>query len=670
MMRQHPHLILQIHRWIAACSLCLFGAALVAAEALGSPPPWTDVTIGPGPNSSVMAYDSGRNRTVMVTEGKTWEWDGASWALRTTTGPASRAGHALAYDSARGVTVLFGGFNFDDTWEWDGATWTQRFASGPSVRYGHAMAYDSARARVVLFGGNLTSNPFYSGQTWEWDGTAWLQRSVFGPSGRGYHKLAYDSSRGFIVLYGGYGQGGPVAAPLGDTWEYNGASWTLRSASSLGSRYGHALAFDAGRARVILFGGDFNSSVLGDTWEWDGTSWTQRVIAGPPARSGHAMVYDSVRSKTVLFGGNARSALLGDTWEYDGSTWVFRGASAPGRRSGHAMAYDSARGNTLLFGGFYGSFSLGDTWEWNGASWNPRFVTGPPRREGHAMVFDSSRSRVVVFGGRSVTPNIQYLNDLWEWDGESWSQVITTGTLPPPRAGHAMAYDTRRNRLVIFGGNNGANLGDTWEWDGTTWTQRAVGGSAPAPRTFHSMVFDSARGYAVLFGGTTGGYPQFGDTWAWNGSSWTLLSGGSTDPSLLRQEHAMVYDTHRTRIVMFGGFGGLISTATWEWNGTSWARVFNQGPKYRYSHAMAFDSSRGKTVLFSGRDPAVQNHPPLGDTWEYTRRLSQPPSNQALENMNSAGNVDGLEDRLFTPVLLHENVGASNRDNVALDDVE
>ena len=51
--------------------------------------------------------------------------------------------HAVAYDTARGVTVLFGGDDDDalaDTWEWDGERWTHRPVSGPSVRNGHAMA--------------------------------------------------------------------------------------------------------------------------------------------------------------------------------------------------------------------------------------------------------------------------------------------------------------------------------------------------------------------------------------------------------------------------------------------------------------------------------------------------------------------------------------------------
>ena len=63
----------------------------------------------------------------------------------------------MAYDAARGVTVLFGGYKGrdtdDETWEWNGTAWTQRVVAGPSPRRGHAMAYDAARGVTVLFGG-------------------------------------------------------------------------------------------------------------------------------------------------------------------------------------------------------------------------------------------------------------------------------------------------------------------------------------------------------------------------------------------------------------------------------------------------------------------------------------------------------------------------------------
>ena len=42
---------------------------------------------------------------------------------------------------------------------------------------------------------------------------------------------------------------------------------------------------------------------VGDTWEWDGEEWAQQEDVGPPARVFHAMAYDAVRDRVVLFGG-------------------------------------------------------------------------------------------------------------------------------------------------------------------------------------------------------------------------------------------------------------------------------------------------------------------------------------------------------------------------------
>ena len=69
----------------------------------------------------------------------------------------------MAFDSARGVTVLFGGYfqGRAETWEWDGDTWSEIHISGPA-RWAHAMTYDSARDAIVLFGGSDGGN-----ETWE-----------------------------------------------------------------------------------------------------------------------------------------------------------------------------------------------------------------------------------------------------------------------------------------------------------------------------------------------------------------------------------------------------------------------------------------------------------------------------------------------------------------------
>ena len=64
----------------------------------------------------------------------------------------------MAYDEARGVTVLFGGRNnsssHNETWEYKDKVWTKRESLGatPPARFNHAMTYDSRRGVVVLFG--------------------------------------------------------------------------------------------------------------------------------------------------------------------------------------------------------------------------------------------------------------------------------------------------------------------------------------------------------------------------------------------------------------------------------------------------------------------------------------------------------------------------------------
>src|SRR5262249_58787461 len=129
----------------------------------------------------------------------TWEWDGANWLQRLPAqSPPPRWAHALAYDAVHGRTVLFGGANstfipsaYGDTWEWDGSNWFQRVTSpAPSARFLHALAYDSARGRTVLFAGIGASD------TWEWDGGTWTLRSpATNPAARSGHALAFDSLR-------------------------------------------------------------------------------------------------------------------------------------------------------------------------------------------------------------------------------------------------------------------------------------------------------------------------------------------------------------------------------------------------------------------------------------------------------------------------------------------
>jgi hypothetical protein len=259
-------------------ALTAFAATLLAVSSVGQVPDWTQVT--------------------------------------TAINPSARHEHAMAYDSARGRVVMFGGsFQPNETWEYDGVNWTQvTTASSPSARYAPAMVYDSVRGKVVMFGG-VAGN--WLNDTWEYDGVNWTQvTTASSPSARFGHAMVYDSVRGKVVMFGGY-----AGNWLNDTWEYDGASWTqVTTASSPNARDSHAMVYDSGRGKVVLFGGGGIAGLGNDTWEYDGVNWTQisPTASSPGAHWDHAMAYDSVRGKVVMFGGLGSAGLGNDTWEYDG----------------------------------------------------------------------------------------------------------------------------------------------------------------------------------------------------------------------------------------------------------------------------------------------------------------------------------------------------------------
>lgn len=299
------------------------------------------------------------------------------WWQVASSGPAGRVDHAMAYDSQRSRTVLFGGYApggvVGDTWTWDGVAWTQTASAVPARRF-HAMAHDSQRGRTVLFGGVSSS---YFGDTWEWDGSTWTQVAATGPPPRERHSMAYDSRRGRTVLFGG----GYVQYP---TW--------------VDCR---------------------------DTWEWDGIAWTRAATSGPAASEG-AMAYDELRGRAVFLGAT------GGTWEWDGVTWQQATTTGPSYRHSFAMAYDDRRARTVVFGGI-GSTFLGDTWEWDGTDWTEVAVAGPPARGNHALAYDSSRGRIVLFGGAALFP-VVFFGETWERSPPAAAVAYGNGCGRPPLA--------------------------------------------------------------------------------------------------------------------------------------------------------------------------------------------------------------------------------------------
>ena len=569
------------------------------AQGLGT---WTEVEFPGEIQNHAMAYDSAREVVVLfggspggtVDLGDTWEWDGARWESVTPAGdsPSARENHAMAYDSAREVVVMFGGSGgSDETWEFDGTGWTNvtPAAGSPAGRWEHAMAYDSVRGKVVMFGGGALS--LYD-DTWEWDGTSWAEVTPAGPkpSLRWSHSMTYDSAREVVVLFGGASEG--PQGNLNDTWEFDGVAWSEVSLTNPApqAREAHSMGYDSVRGRVVMFGG-LDGSSLGDTWEFDGLDWENVTPpSNPQARYSAALV--SLGSRLVLFGGYMGSSAYGDTWAFDGADWTQAASGErPSARWRHAMAYDSARGKVVMFGGYDASSThLNDTWEFDGVNWAEVTPSGssPSVRNSHAMAYDSARGKIVLsFGSQSVpTSNGNLLVDTWEWDGARWTEILTA-TPPPARNLHAMAYDRARQVVVMFGGQGSAALGDTWEFDGVDWTQ--VASSGPGLRYAHAMAYDRARQVVVMFGGVQTGSDYKSDTWEFDGANWTDVTPVSSPSPVERRSHAMVYESHCKRVVLFGGNNGGSPAGTpppnksdtWEFRGEAvdpWSNLGGGSP--------------------------------------------------------------------------------------------
>jgi Galactose oxidase, central domain len=289
--------------------------------------------------------------------------------------------------------------------------WTQKEDIGPSARFGHAMAYDSVRSRTILFGGSLLIGGASGSvnDTWEWNGEFWTQMANSGPAARQDHALCFDSVRQTALLFGGLSE---QNALLGDTWSWNGEDWTQLDDSGPSARSGHGMVFDSVRGRAVLFGGESAAGVLNETWEWDGQAWTQQQDTGPSPRSHHALAFDLVHNRVVLFGGNpGQLAALGDTWSWDGSIWMQLATF------GASPCFNAAMVSTdlqiVLFGGMDASNAMfRETWVFDGKHWTHRQDIGPLARVSHAMSYDAARRTIVLFGGRDLADSP--LRDTWE----------------------------------------------------------------------------------------------------------------------------------------------------------------------------------------------------------------------------------------------------------------
>ncbi|TNM95315.1 hypothetical protein fugu_016398 [Takifugu bimaculatus] len=223
----------------------------------------------------------------------------------------------------------------------------------------------------------------------------------------------------------------------------------------------------------------------------------------PAERSGHVAVID--RNTMYVWGGykNAQNHRFFDLylprteiWAYniESGVWTKHIAGGNLHTSMSGSCGVCVDGVLYLFGGSYSLEAM---------------ATAPQGPHQGSFEFDESSSFGWDSPGRGWNNHVHIL----DLETSTWSQPITTGSRPLPRAAHACA--TVGNRGYVFGGRyKNYRLNDLYYIDLDTWVwhEMSVPQHGPVGRSWHSFTPVSAD-HIFLFGGFTTERETLSDAW-------------------------------------------------------------------------------------------------------------------------------------------------------------
>jgi hypothetical protein len=565
--------------------------------------------------------------------------------------PSGRMQATAVYDPVGDRVIVYGG--------WTGSSglgqvlslqlrpapsWGPLQATGtlPPALYGHSAIYDPVRARIVYFGGITSGSP--TNQVWTLTlgpNPSWSLLTVSGtpPVPRSGQSAVYDASRDRMLVFGGY----DGSSYHNDVWELDfspSPSWSeVQATPAPGVRSGQTAVYDPGMDRMILFGGSNGTNYLADTWalSFDGGPHWVPLAAGPGARTLATSIYDPAAGGMWMFGG------LGSAGGYVGALFLSLGAapawsfpthpSAPKARWGSASCLDPVADRMVVFGGNDGSQTLNEVWALPlsaGSSWGivnpviPPPPVEPPPRLAASLFLDAGHDRLILFGGSS--DRTTGMDSTWALpfaNLDEWVELHPGGSPPPPRFSQAQAYDTKRNREIIFGGFGDTYLNDAWALsltDPESWANLSPVGGLPAPRDATGAIYDADRDRLVVFGGWDG-HARRNDVWtlplAGPSQTWQQQPPGA--PIAARSGFACAYDPMRQSMWVVGGevaenVGVMdVWRLSLDTDPMQWTQLTVSGtpPSQRWGHSIVYESAHDRLLLFGGYGPTTWND----DVW-------------------------------------------------------
>ena len=330
---------------------------------------------------------------------------------------------------------------------------------------------------------------------------------------------------------------------LGTAFSRTGQQWlpVCAGGAEPGPRWGAVSGYDEASDRLIVYGGETPSGpaeadlfVLVHASGTGGSpSWLRVPVAGGPGPLAFAAGgYDAARNRLVVFGGCAGScdAPSGETWVLEGAnglagapSWTRLAASGPAARFGHAAALDPASDRLYVFGGASSEPgpALDDLWVLDSATgagapqWHSLAADGdlPPARRDAALVHDPRSGRLLLLGGRAADgeafDDVRVLAPAAAGGPMTWRRLSPVGEGPAARFGAAVTWDPASERLLVYGGSNGAAaaglnyvFSDAWLLTGTgglaEWVRVDGGGTAPVGRFWAPAAFSAGANRLIV----------------------------------------------------------------------------------------------------------------------------------------------------------------------------
>lgn len=247
-----------------------------------------------------------------------------TWTPAPTNSSAPAADKFAGFSCGGGRCVLAGGLysGGDDTWVYTESTgiWSQvnckRYPC-PSARQMPTMAYDSARGRHLLFGGYDAGTSFGDTYTFSNATQRWTrQKPAVSPVGRHAAAAAFVAGPvNRVVLHGGLVFPFEVRC---DLWSWTGSNWEAIeqiNGDEGPCLYRHSVAWDG--TRLVVTGGhngntydesvwtfEFTPDGRAGTWTYEGDWYFYFECSGAGVlRPGSRMAYDLPSGSFVFFGG-------------------------------------------------------------------------------------------------------------------------------------------------------------------------------------------------------------------------------------------------------------------------------------------------------------------------------------------------------------------------------